>query len=132
MYVETDFLFAIAKSDDWLKEEAEKVTEREDIYTSRLAYTEFLVRTYQADEGLDFDAVQVIANLLNTVPIRPKADEEALLAAAAYLDEHEMTPFDALHAGIAATREESILTSDQAFEELDVERIPLEPTADDE
>lgn len=127
MYVETDFLFALAKPDDWLKEETNAALEREDVHTSLLAYAEFLVRAYDEGEGFDFDVPRLIANLLEVVPVRPEADEEAILAAATYLEEHDMTPFDALHAGIAATRNERILASDRAFDDLDIERVPLEP-----
>jgi predicted nucleic acid-binding protein len=127
MYVETDFLFALAKPDDWLNEGAIAALEREDVHTSLLAYAEFLVATYDAGEGFDFDVPHTVANLLELVPVRPEADEHAVLAAATYLEEHDMTPFDALHAGIAATRNERILASDRAFDDLDVERVPLEP-----
>ena len=127
MYVETDFLFALAKPDDWLKTEASAALEREDVHTSLLAYAEFLVAAYEEGEGFDFDVSRTVANLLELVPVRPEADEHAVLAAATYLEEHDMTPFDALHAGIAATRGERILASDRAFDTLDVERVPLEP-----
>lgn len=127
MYVETDFLFALATPDDWLSEEATAALDREEIHTSILAYAEFLVATYEEGEGFDFDVPRTVANLLELVPVRPEADEEVLLAAATYLDEHELTPFDALHAAVAATRDERILASDRAFDDLDVERVPLEP-----
>lgn len=131
MYVETDFLFALAKPDDWLKEESYTALEREDVHTSILAYAEFLVRAYDEGEGFDFDVPRMVANLLELVPVHPEGDEEAILAAATYLDEHDMTPFDALHAGTAATRNERILASDPAFDELDIERISLEPDTDE-
>lgn len=127
MYVETDFLFAVAKSDDWLSDRAERALEREEVHTSLLAYGEFLVSAYDPGKGFDFDVPRTVANLLETVPVRPEADQQVLLAAATYLDEHELTPFDALHAGMAAARGERILASDRAFDEVDVERVPLEP-----
>jgi predicted nucleic acid-binding protein len=127
MYVETDFLFALAKPDDWLEEEATAALEREEVQTSLLAYAEFLVATYDEGEGFEFDVPRTVANLLELVPVRPEADEHAVLTAATYLEEHEMTPFDALHAGIAATRDERILASDRAFDLLDIERVPLDP-----
>jgi predicted nucleic acid-binding protein len=130
MYVEADFLFALAKPDDWLKEEAETLLEEHDVHTSAIAYAEFLVRAYDEGEGFDFDVPKMVANLLQLVPVEPAADEEAVLAAATYIDEHGLTPFDALHAGIAATRDERILSSDQAFDDLDIERLPLEPEPD--
>lgn len=127
MYVETDFLFALAKHDDWLQDEAKAALEAEDVHTSILAYAEFLVRIYDRGEGFDTDVPRLTVNLLELVPVRPQTHEDALLAAATYLDEHEMTPFDALHAGIAATQNESILSSDQSYDDLDIVREPLEP-----
>ena len=129
MYVETDFLFALAKSDDWLQPEAEAALECEDVHTSLLAYAEFLVRAYEPGEGFRFDVSGTVANLLELVPVRPEADEAALLAATVYLDEHDVTPFDAIHAGIASSRGGEILASDAVFDELDVERHPLEPNS---
>ncbi|RQG89340.1 PIN domain-containing protein [Natrarchaeobius chitinivorans] len=127
MYVETDFLFALAKRDDWLQDEAKAALEREDVHTSILAYAEFLVRTYDRGEGFETDAPRLVVNLLELVPVRPQAHEDALLAAATYLEEYEMTPFDALHAGIAASQNERILSSDLSYDDLDVTRVPLEP-----
>jgi len=132
MYVETDFLFALAKPDDWLQPEAEAALEREDVHTSLLAYAEFLVRAYEPGEGFGFDVSGTAANLLELVPVRPEADEAALLAAVTYLDEYDVTPFDAIHAGIASTRGGQILASDAVFDELDVERHPLEPNSERE
>jgi len=132
MYVETDFLFALAKSDDWLQPEAEAALEREDVHTSLLAYAEFLVRTYEPGEGFAFDVSGTVADLLELVPVRPDADEAALLAATVYLDEHDVTPFDAIHAGIATARGGRILASDAVFDELDVDRHPLEPGSERE
>lgn len=127
MYVETDFLFALAKSDDWLKANALAAVAQNDVHTSVLAYAEFLVRAYDPDDGFAFDVPPVVANLLEVVPVKPAADEEVILAAVTYLDEHDLTPFDALHAGFAATRDERILGSDTAFDGLDIDRVPLEP-----
>ena len=132
MYVETDFLFALAKPDDRLQPGAEAALEREDVHTSLLAYAEFLVRAYEPGEGFGFDVSGTVANLLELVPVRPEADEAALLAAVTYLDECNVTPFDAIHAGIASTRGGQILASDAVFDELDVERHPLEPNSERE
>jgi predicted nucleic acid-binding protein len=127
MYVETDFLFALAKPDDWLRAEALAALEETDVHTSLLAYAEFLVRAYDPDAGFAFDVPQVVANLLEVVPVRPAADEDVILTAVTYLDEHDLTPFDALHAGFAAVQDEPILGSDTAFDQLDIDRVPLEP-----
>lgn len=127
MYVETDFLIALAKPDDWLTERAEETLATREVHTSLLAYAEFLTHAYDPGDGIGFDVPRVVANLLERVPIRPASHEDAALAAATFLDEHDMTPFDAFHAGIAVTEGERIHASDRAFDDLEIERVPLEP-----
>jgi len=70
MQVETDFLLALAKGDDWLTEHAK----------------------------------------------------------AALAEEHNLTPFDALHAATAVTASEQLLTSEQDYDDAGVDRVPLENT----
>lgn len=126
-YVETDFLIALLKEDDWLRERAElTLASDESVYTSLLAYIELLVEAYDPGEGIDYDVPSVIANLLEVVPIRPVADEDVALAAATFLDEHDVTPFDAFHAGVAVTNGDRIHASDRIYDELGLDRVPLE------
>ena len=133
MYVETDFLTALVKDDDWLREPALRaLEEREDVHTSLLAYAEVLVLFYDREAAAyEIDAPRAIANLLELVPIVPKEHEDAVLAAASFLDEYKLTPFDALHAGIAATGEGSVLSSETDYDEVGLDRIPLEPDAEE-
>lgn len=130
MYVETDFLIALAKPDDWLEEQVQATIADRDIYTSLLAYAEFLTHAYVPGAGISFDVPRVVANLLEAVPIEPEHDEKAALAAATYIDEHDATPFDAFHAGIAVTKESRIHASDRVYDDLGLDRIPLEPPDD--
>lgn len=132
MYVETDFLTALVKDDDWLRESAlREIEERDEVHTSILAYAEVLVLFYDRDEeAYGIDAPRAITNLLELVPIYPKKHEDAVLAAAAFLDEYEMTPFDALHAGIVATGEGSVLSSETDYETIGLDRVPLEPATE--
>jgi len=124
MYVETDFLLALAKESDWLKGEAEKaLKEYEEIETSILAYAELLYLV----EDYDIDRTRAISNLLNLVPVRPQSHEQAILKAVQHQDEYGMTNFDSLHAGIIDTWNEPVLGSEQDYDYLDIERIPLEP-----
>lgn len=132
MYVEADFLIALTKSDDWLQEQAQATLADDsvDVHSSLLAYAELLIQAYEPDEGIGFDVPRVVANLLEEVPIVPESDEEAALAAATYLDEHQITPFDALHAGLTVTRDERIHSSDRVYDELGLDHVPLEPPDD--
>ncbi|MFC6718763.1 PIN domain-containing protein [Natrialbaceae archaeon GCM10025810] len=127
MYVETDFLLALAKESDWLKAEAETALRERNVKTSILSYAEFL---YLADT-YDIDRVRAVANLLDLVPVVPEEHSQAILKGVQYREEHEMTNFDALHAGMVDTWNTPVLGSEQDYDDLDIERIPLEPSTDE-
>ncbi|GAB7092612.1 hypothetical protein JCM18237_28830 [Halorubrum luteum] len=129
MYVETDFLTALVKDDDWLQDAAVRaLEERDDIHTSILTYAEVLVLFYDRETAeYAIDAPRAITNLLELVPILPKEHEDAVLAAAAFLDEYDLTPFDALHAGIVTTGTERVLSTEQDYDTVGLDRTPLEP-----
>ena len=129
MYFETDFLVALVKDDDWLREPALcELEERDDIHTSILSYAELLVLLYNRESAeYDVDAARAITNLQELVPIVPEPHEEAVLAAASFIDDHGMTPFDALHAGMVAVGEQRVLSSEQDYDLLGLDRVALEP-----
>lgn len=133
MYVETDFLTALLKDDDWLQDAVlQAIEDREDVHTSILAYAEVLVLFYDRERAeYEIDAPRAITNLLELVPIRPAVHEDAVLAAATFLEDHDMTPFDALHAGITTTEGGTVLSSEQDHETLDLDRRPLETYVSD-
>lgn len=132
MYVENDFLFALVKPDDWLQDQAlEALEERDDIHTSIVGYTELFVLAYDRESGeYTIDIGRAIGDLLQKVPVRPEEHEQAVLTAAVLADEHGFTPFDAIHAGIAITAGESVLSSEQDYDEIELDRVPLEPDED--
>jgi predicted nucleic acid-binding protein len=128
MYVETDFLMALLKEEDWLRDAAlSSLDERDDIHTSILSYAEVLVLFYDREaSAYEIDAPRAVANLLELVPIEPASHEDAVLAATVFIDEHDLTPFDALHAGVAATNDETVLSSDRAYDSVGLDRQPLD------
>lgn len=126
VFVETDFLLAIAKDDDWLQERAEDVLDEQEVVTSPFAYLEMLLVL----ERHQFDYVRLFANLLDVVPVGDQEEQQIVLKAVGYFEDG-MTPFDSFHAAIAETRGLSILSSDKAYEEVDPERLPLEPDSSD-
>jgi len=126
VFVETDFLLALAKDDDWLQERAENVLEKREIVTSPFAYLEMLIVL----ERHQFDYVRLFSNLLDVVPVGDEDEQQIVLKAVAYFEDG-MTPFDAFHAATAETRGLPILSSDKPYEEVDPSRIPLEPTTDE-
>ncbi|AEH36938.1 PIN domain-containing protein [Halopiger xanaduensis] len=128
MYVGTDFLIALVKDDYWLQDaEIRALEEHDDIHTSILAYAEVLVLFYDREAAeYEIDAPRAITNLLELVPIVPEEHEDAVLAAAAFLDEYDLTPFDALHAGLVTTGKERVLSTEQDYDAVGLDRIPLE------
>ena len=129
MYVDTDFLFALTSPDDWLHAQATNTLEAQsDIHTSKIAYLEFLVHAYEPGDGLPFAALYVLANLLEVVPTNPQTDSAIVLAAATYLDDSGVTPFDAFHSAITTLNDGQIHWSDQIYDDLGIDRVPLEPS----
>jgi len=126
VFVETDFLLALAKDDDWLQERAENVLEKREIVTSPFAYLEMLIVL----ERHQFDYVRLFSNLLDVVPVGDEDEQQIVLKAVAYFEDG-MTPFDAFHAATAETRGLPILSSDKAYEGVDPDRIPLELTTNE-
>ncbi|WP_254542933.1 PIN domain-containing protein [Halomarina pelagica] len=126
VFVETDFLLAIAKDDDWLQERAEDVLDEREVVTSPFAYLELLLVL----ERHQFNYVRLFANLLDVVPVGDENEQQVVLKAVAYFEDG-MTPFDSFHAATAETRSLPLLSLDKAYEDVDPERLPLEPTADE-
>jgi len=120
MYAETDFLLALIKDEDWLGEPAERVyrDNREDLWTSRFTLIELMLVAYR--EALD--AERVVANAAELVDVR--GDVESVLAAATYVEDHDFTPFDALH--LVAADGDTIVSSDATYDSF-APRYDLRP-----
>ena len=127
VYVETDFLLALAKDSDWLQNSAEDVLVENDVETSAFSYLELVL----ARERYEFDYVPLVANLLELVPVRDEEEKQVVLKAVNYYEEG-MTPFDAFHAATAETRRLDVLSSEKDYENIEVSRVPLEPTDSEE
>jgi predicted nucleic acid-binding protein len=125
VFVESDFLLAIAKDDDWLQERAENVLNEREVVTSPVAYLELLIVLKRHQ----FDFVRLFANLLDTVPVGSETEQQIVLKTVAYFEDG-MTPFDSFHAATAETRGLPILSSDKSYNDVDPERISLEPPTD--
>ena len=123
VYVETDFLLALAKDSDWLQGPAEAALNEYEVETSAFSYLELVL----ARERYEFDFVPLVANLLELVPVQDEEEKQIVLKGVNYYDEG-MTPFDAFHAATAETRGMDVLSSEKDYEDIDVARIPLEPT----
>jgi predicted nucleic acid-binding protein len=121
MYVESDFLLALARSDEWLAGAAEDAFERhrDDLWTSHYTLVELLVVAYR--EG--HDAESVVVNAKNLVEVR--GDAETVLAAASYVEEEGLTPFDALH--VASSGADPVVSSDTVYDDVP-DDLPFDPS----
>jgi len=126
VYVETDFLLALIKDSDWLQDRAEQALDEHEVVTSSYAYLELLL----IRERHEFEYVKLFSNMLDIVPVETDTEHQIVLKAVQYF-EGGMTAFDSFHAATAETRGHPILGSDKAYEEVDPERISLEPTDDE-
>lgn len=123
MYVETDFLLALAKEDDWLGPNATAILEaHDDLTTASIPLLELLL----ISDRFPFDRTRAVADLLDLVPIEPESDAELVLKAAAYQDEEGASAFDAFHAAIAESRTGQICSSDTFYDGVNLDRLPLE------
>lgn len=121
-YVETDFVLALIKESDWPKEQAEQALDEYDLVTAPYTYLELLL----IHERHEYDYTALISNMLELVPVNSDEDHQVVLKAVRYFEEG-MTAFDAFHAATAEGHGYRILGSDSAYDDIDVERIPLEP-----
>ena len=126
VYVETDYLLALVKDSDWLKNRAEEALKEQDVVTSTYSYLEVLL----ISERHEFDYTKLFSNMLDVVPVETDEERQIVLKAVKYFEEG-MTAFDSFHAATAETRGHPILSSDKAYEDVDPERIPWEPPKDE-
>ncbi|PSP20341.1 PIN domain nuclease [Halobacteriales archaeon QH_10_67_13] len=122
VYVETDFLLALAEDIDWLQDSAEDALVEYDVETSPFSYLELLL----ARERYEFDYVPLVANLLELVPVQNDEETQVVLKAVNCYNEG-MTAFDAFHAATAETRGMDVLSSGKDYKDSEVSRVPLEP-----
>lgn len=118
MYVETDFLLALIKDEDWLGEAAETVYREhaEDLWTSQFTLIELLLVAYREDRN----AERVVANAAELLTVR--GDVDTVLTAATYVEEQGLTPFDALH--LVESDGDTIVSSNDAYGEF-ADRLDL-------
>mgnify|MGYP000462774373 CR=1 FL=1 len=123
MYVETDFLLALVKDEDWLGEAAETVYREHEsaLWTSRFTLVELLLVAYR--EGLDPE--RVVAAAADLVEVR--GDVDGVVAAATYVADHGFTPFDALH--LVEADGDTIVSSDESYDAV-ADRLDLAAVED--
>jgi len=119
MYVETDFIVALIKDSDWLKQSAEKVYEdkKDQLWTSKYTLIELLILS----ERNEWNPVRIISAATQLVEV--DEDTEDVKAAASHMEENDYTPFDALH--LVKSGKDKIISSDKDYDQQS-ERLELE------
>lgn len=119
VYVETDFLLALIKNNDWFGERAETIYEqrRNELWTSPHTLVELMLVAYRNDRNVE----RTVANASALVEVR--GDTDPILAAASYVTDEGMTPFDALH--LVHADGDVIASSDSTYD-AHTDLIPLE------
>ena len=118
MYADVDFWVALLKDDDWLAERAEQHLEtyQGDLEVSLVTFVElFLI-----EERYSFDREQAALAIFQLA--ETDADLDVVFQASEFIDDG-LNTFDAFHAALAGG---TILSSDQAFDDIAIERIALE------
>ncbi|AFZ74782.1 type II toxin-antitoxin system VapC family toxin [Natronobacterium gregoryi] len=120
IYADTDFFLALIKDDDWLQDRAATVAQENEgeIYTSRATLLELLV----ISNRFEFDRMEALAYALEIATI--PEDEDVLFQAVDYMEQNDLTPFDAYH--VAYADEDPIVSSDKSFDEVTDDRLALE------
>jgi uncharacterized protein with PIN domain len=110
MYVETDFLLALIKDEDWLGAAAETVyrDHQDELWTSQFTLIELMLVAYREDRN----AERVVTNAADLVEVR--GDVESVVAAATYVEDHDFTPFDAIH--LVESGQDPVVSSDETYE----------------
>lgn len=123
MYADTDFLLALIKKKDWLKESAEKILQMHygQIWTSTLTLLEILMVCHREKIPV-YEALQTAMAMIEVRKI--ELDQDFCLKAAALASKTEGTVFDMMHA--LACGNDTIISSDKIFDKLGMKRIKLE------
>lgn len=121
MFADTNFLLALIKESDWLKESAEDILEKQRgaINTSVSVIIELAI----VCKRLGLDTQQAIAHALELTRI-DENEYAACMRAAVYIGKHGLNVFDAFHAAYCGN--DTIISSDAAYDKLGIERIRLE------
>lgn len=121
MFADTDFLVALIKKNDWLKESAmEKYARyRGELTTSVSVMMEIAIVCKRLGISIG-DAFASVLQLVNL----DENSANICLKASVYIDEDKVNVFDAFHA--AYCQDDTIISSDSIYDRIGLERIKLE------
>ena len=124
VYADLDFILALSKEEDWLKQRAEQIynKHRVEIWTSQLAIEESLLYS----KKLNMNALDLISEIYDLIEVKNIVMNIQVYAEAAFImNKYNATVFDSMHA-IAAKNDGTIISSDSIYDKIGLKRIKLE------
>ncbi len=121
MFADTDFLLALLKESDWLKQNALILSER---YKGRIrASMSVMIELALLCIRLKRPLLPTFANVLEFAEV-DEATYYVCLTAGAYMDKNKVNVFDAFHAAYCGN--DSIISSDSVYDKIGLKRRKLE------
>src|SRR3989338_311653 len=121
MFADTDFILALVKDSDWLKDKAAKLLKG---YEGKICTSiSVMIEVALICKRLKISAIEVFSNVFELVNINEET-YAICMRAALYIEKYELNVFDAFHAAYCGN--DKIISSDSAYEKVGIERIKLE------
>ncbi len=120
MFADSDFILALIKNTDWLKESAENILlkNKGKITTSLSVMIELALVLPR----FNINILETYANLNELIKIDKKTIEISMKAAL-FIQEYNSNVFDSFHA--ASCKDEIIISSDSVYDKFGIERLKL-------
>jgi len=121
MLADTDFLLALVKDTDWLKDKAIRLLKehKKKIRTSVSVMIELALICKRLNIGI----LETFANIFEIINVDEKTYEVSMRAAL-FIEKYKLNVFDAFHAAFCTDNE--IISSDSVYEKVGIKRISLE------
>ena len=121
MFADTDFILALVKDTDWLKENAVNILKENKgkIRTS----VSVMIEVALMCKKFKVNTMNTFAHIFEIINV----DDETYsvcMRAALYIEKYNLNVFDAFHA--ASCKDEKIISSDDVYESVGIERVRLE------
>ncbi|MBI2653607.1 PIN domain-containing protein [Candidatus Woesearchaeota archaeon] len=121
MFADTDFLFALIKDRDWLKDKAEKIFKEHEgeIRTS----ISVIMELGHLCKRFNMNVMEVFAHVFELIEVTEET-YSICTQAAVYIEKYNLTVFDAFNAAYCG--HDKIISSDSVYDTIGLERIRLE------
>ena len=121
MFADTDFILAIIKESDWLKERVGIILRE---YKGKITTSiSVMLEVAIVCKRLNMNIIEVYTNTFKIIEVNSK-DYSICLKAAVYIEEDGLNVFDAFHA--ASSSDNIIISSDSVYDKIGIKRLKLE------